>query len=392
MKLSFTFTSLLLLLAMGCSQESAQELAQQATQQYNDGDYAHALETFQSINETHGETPETWQNIALAAYQSKDYSYAARAAQSGLNTLTITGESTTTTSERKEALTEILAMAREGEGNITEAVRLYYELTAAETQRIKISAKSRLAELFLKHEKPSAALALLLSAQKNDATHATTNYNLAKLCNEEFKLYSEALDFYRMADRFLPTTVQQKKIAASEIERLEANRGKLRPAPPATGNISECKKAIENYEKAKRGKRFKSAETYATKALEADPSSYQAAINLITIAKQNKNAAVALETYHHALLINPTDLDLRVKATAFAVEMKRYDDAVNFLQPVLVANLPKYKTSIYQMMTILVKQGKRDEARAWGEYYLMVSPETPERNRAFIKSLPIYTK
>ncbi|MDO4527779.1 MAG: hypothetical protein Q4C03_03220 [bacterium] len=392
MKPFFYSTSLLLLLAMGCSQESSQELSAQASQHYNSGDYVHAVKALQAINEEHGETPENWQNIAVAAYQSKDYSYAARAAQSGLTLLSITGEASTSTTERKDALTEILAMAREAEGNLEEAVRLYYELTTAETKAIKLTAKSRLANLFLEQNKPDAALALLLSAQKNEASNATTNYNLAKLCNETFMLHREALDFYRMADHFLPTTVPQKKIVASEIARLTANSDQLRPKPPATGNISECKKAIADYEKAKRKGHFKSAESYAVKALKADPSNYQAAINLITFSKQQKNSAVALETYHHALLINPTDLDLRVKAAAYALEMKRYDEALTFLRPVLVANLPKYKASIYQMMTILVKQGKRDEARAWGEYYLMVAPETPERNRTFIKGLPTYTK
>lgn len=388
----FAFTTLLLLLAMGCSPDSAQDLATQASQQYESSNYAQAVKTFQSINETHGETPDNWQNIAIAAYQSKDYSYAARAAQTGIHMIATSGENSPETIARRDALTEILAMAREEEGDTEEAVNLYYDLTKADTKAIRLSAKSRLANLFVKQDKPDAALALLLSALKEDASNAVTNYNLAKLCNETFKLYNEALDFYRMADRSLPDQLQQKKIAMSEILRLETNRDQLRPAPPAQGNVSACKKAIANYEKAKQGKRFKSAETYATKALEEDPSNYQAAINLITIAKQNKNNTVALETYHHALLINPTDLDLRVKAATFALSINLYNDAVTFLRPVLVANLPKYKTSIYQMMTILVKQGKRDAARAWGEYYLMVAPETPERNRAFIKGLPTYTK
>jgi Tfp pilus assembly protein PilF len=392
MKSLFYVTGLSLLLTMGCSPDSPVEMASKAEQHYQQGQYAQAVKSFQDLQKEHGATPENWQNIAVAALQSQDFSYAARAAQEGLHLLATSSEASETKVARQDALTEVLAMAREREGNLEEAIQLYYDLTYAQTKAVRISAKSRLANLFLEKEKEDAALAFLLSALKDDATSGLTNYNLAKLCTETLKLYSKGLDFYHMAQRMLPEAAAQKRIAAAEIARLEANPEELRPTPPEKGNATKCKKAMADYEKAKQGKRFKTAESFAKTALKEDPSNYQAAINLITIAKQNKQPTLALETYHHALLIQPNDLDLRVKAATFALEIKRYEDAMTFLRPVVVANVPKYRSSIYQMMTLLVKKNKRDAARAWGEYYLTVAPDTPERNRTFIKGLPTYVK
>jgi tetratricopeptide (TPR) repeat protein len=393
MKPLLYFVCLSMFLMMGCSSDSEEEMNAQALQHHKNGEYEKALTAFQSLQDEYGETPETWQNIAVTAYQGKDYAYAIRAVQNALNLISTTGDNSPATIERREALTEILAMARESEGDLEDATRLYYDLTNAQTTSIRVSAKSRLAQLFLNQGKSDAALAFLLSALKDDERNALTNYNLAKLCNETLKCYDKAYEFYRTAYEHLPDESRQKQIADAEIKRLELNRNDWYPMP-AKGNASKCKKAIESYEKAKRSKRFKTAENYAKQALDADPSSHLAAVNLITIAKQNKNVATAIKTYQHAFLIKPNDNDLRIKAEKYAFENKRYEDAIAFLRPVLITKPQQleYPAKIYQMMNLLVKQKKRDVARAWGEYYLTINPYAPEENRRFIKNLPMYTE
>lgn len=308
MKPLFYSMSLLLILATGCSQASQEEMNAQAKQQFDNKQYSQAIETYKKINDEHGETPETWQNIALTAYHAKDYAYAVNAADAGIRLIDSTGQATTMAYCR-ESLFEIRAMAHEGRGEIATAVNEYYALMGSTNKDIRIRAKSRLANLFLKNSKPDGALAFLLSALKDDISNATTNYNLAMLCNNTFELYGEALTFYHMANRSIPETAIQKKVIASEIKRIEDNRAQW--------------------------------------------------------AKSSKKKNESIKALYKA---------------------QRYSDILDILRPAIVENAEsKY---IKNIMIVLKTQNKLDEARAWGEFYLMINPHLSDSERNEIKNFP----
>lgn len=368
--------------------ESPQEISITAEKHVAEGEYSKAIRAFEKLNELHGETVATWQNIALTSYQAQDYTHAKYATEQALRLLPQTPE---TTIER-ESLLELQGLIAEMAGAKDEAITLYYALLEAEDIVVRVRVKSRIARLYAENKLYDGALAFLLSALNDRAMDPTTCFNLGKLCMDEaLNLRREALDYFSLAERLLPDNSNQKKEARSWMTRLEKNLERLRQVPPMEGNATLCERARAKYKTAVSRSRWSTAETHAKEAVKADPSNLDAVLDLAFISEKNKHYDEALKAYETALILRPTHTETRRKAATLAYKQKEYKKALEFLRPVLPAQ-PKQTLAIDQMMRILYDQKKIIDARAWGEYYLSLVRKDNEKYqtyRKFVDALPL---
>lgn len=376
------------LIACGCMQESAQELAILAEKHFTKGEYSKAIRTFEKVNTCYGETAATWHNIALTAFYAQDYTHAKYSVEQALRLLKDAPDA----KEQKEVLTELQALIAEMAGAKDEAMTLYYTLLGTENIDLRIRVKSRIAKIYFENKCNDGALAFLLSASNDRTMDPTTCFNLGKLCmDESLNLRRESLDYFSLAERLLPDNSNQKKEARSWMTRLEKNLERLRQVPANEGNETLCERARKKYKEATARNRWSTAESHAKEAVAANPANIDAVLELAFITEKNKHFDDAIKAYESAIILRPTHNETRRKAAALAYKQKLYKKGADFLRPALPAQ-PRQTAAIDQMMRLLYSQQKLVDARAWGEYYLTLvnkDNENYKSYRKFVDTLPI---
>lgn len=377
------FGSLLLALAAllaGCAPETPERLSVRAEEAYAAGDYGKAIAAYERLLEVAGEDAMTYANLAQCALAAQDYDYARRCAEKTV-AIAVSGP----TAERAAEMLGIVAEERQE----TEAAAKYYRALAnASDKQVRVRARSRLAGIYAAQKRTDSALALLLEAYNERPEDAVTLYNLGRLCvDAPLRLRQAALDYFRMAERQLPEGSPERKDARNWVTRLEANLARLRQVPPSTGDAKRCAALLEQVKDAKARKRWRSAETLAKQAAEADPANFDAALELGRTCAQNNHPDAALRAYDAALALRPGAAEAHAEAAQLAYDAKRYADAAAYLRPLLAAQ-PRNRAAADLMMRILYAQRKFPDARVWGEYYLTLTPKAPEAYRKWVRSLP----
>ena len=379
MRLVFCGLCLLVLLA-GCSPERPETLAQRAEAAYQAGHYAKAIALYERLQSLGGEHATLSYNLALCALRAQDTAAARAAAERGL-ALAKRGP-------QADACRELLGMIAEEVKELPVAAAHYRALLASSESALRVRAASRLARLYADQGRSDGALALLLMATNDVPQDGVTLYNLGKLCvREPLLLRHAALDAFRTAERLLPPESEQARDTKRWITRLEQNLARLQQVPPAGGNAKACAEALKAAREAKAKKRWRSAEEAAAKAVKADPSSYEAALEWGRTCAQNANRDRALKAYDAALALRTNALEARQEAAQLAYDMKRYDVAAAYLRPALVAQR-RNRFLADLMMRILAAQKRSADARLWGEYYLTLDAAAPEAYHKWVKSLP----
>lgn len=366
--------------AAGCAPETPERVSAQAEDAYAAGDYAKAITAYERLLAMHGEDATIYANLALAALGAQDTAYAKRAAEKAL--------ALQNTGPQAETARELLGMVAEAGNDKAEAAKIFRGLIDAENLEVRTRARSRLARLYAEQGRVDGALALLLAAANEAPTDATTLYNLGALCvREPLRLRQAALDYFRQAERLLPQNVRERKKAKDWVTRLEANLARLRQLPPNAGDAKTCAEQLRLAKEATAKKRWRSAETAARKAAEADPSSFEAALAWGRAGARNGHRDIALRAYDAALALRPASAEARAEAAQLAYDAKRYADAANYLRPLLVAQ-PRNRFIADLMMRILTAQRKLPDARVWGEFYLALDATAPDSYRKWVQSLP----
>ena len=375
--IGFCFLALL----AGCSQERPEVLERRAEEAYAAGHYAKAIAAYERLLMLSGESAITYGNLALAALAAQDTAAARAAAEKGL-ALAKEGP-------QAERCQELLGMISEEVKEPEAAVPQYRALLAqAKDPAVRVRVASRLARIYADQGRADGALALLLMASNEAPQDAGTLYNLGKLCvREPLLLRQAALDAFRMADRLLPAGSVPARETKNWITRLEQNLERLQQVPPAAGNARACAEALKAAREAKAKKRWPAAQSAAAKAVKADPSNYEAALEWARMCVQNANRDQALKAYDAALALRSGSVEARQEAAQLAYDLKRYDVACTYLRPALVVQRKnRYLADL--MMRILAAQKRLPEARLWGEYYLALDTSAPAAYRKWVQSLP----
>ncbi len=365
---------------LGCGNDSAQAIAVKAEGAYKSGDYTKAVNLFEKVQNTNGESAVTHLNLGLSAYGAQDYEFARQCAERA--------KRLATTAQDADLAQELLGLVAEARKDTAQAIQYYRTLKSATTPEVRVRVRSRLARLYVEKEMADGALALLLSAYSSQVPDGLTTYNLGKLCSQPaVQLRAAALDYFRQAERLLPEGSEQRRNAKDMIVRLEANLKRLQKLPPSAGNARTCDSELKKARTDKAAKRWRSAEQHAAKAMTADPSNVEAALEYAELCTRNNNTKSAKKAYDAALAIQPNSVDIRKKAAALALSTKRYEDALTILRPALVAN-PSDTNLVYSMAYALAGQKKYVEARVWGDYLLELNPKLDAAYHKWVQSLP----
>ena len=380
MKPMFVVVASSLLLLAGCGQESPESLSQRAEETYREAQYSKTITAYERLLTVNGESPVTYNNLALAAYQAQDYSYAIKMAEKAL----ALGPDTETT----DLCYEILGMVAEKEKDYPRAATYYRKVLGSPNTALRVRVHSRLAKIYAEQNHYDAALALLLNAQEMNPMDAVTLYNLGMLCKHEaMNLRQSALDWFRQAERMLPEGSEKRKDASNQVRRLEAYLTSLKQLPALSGNAATCANFLKEMQNEIKRKNFKSAESLARKAMTADPSSYEAALELARICKKNKRNSESLKAYDTAIALRPNATEPRYEAAQIAFDTKQYKAAADYLRPALVAN-PKSRAQADLMGRIHFYQRQKVNAKIWYERALRLTPKADEKYRSWVQQLP----
>ncbi|MBR4318186.1 MAG: tetratricopeptide repeat protein, partial [Kiritimatiellae bacterium] len=195
------------------------------------------------------------------------------------------------------------------------------------------------------------------------------------------------LDWFRQAERMLPEGSEKRKDASNQVRRLEAYLTSLKQLPALSGNAATCANFLKEMQNEIKRKNFKSAESLARKAMTADPSSYEAALELARICKKNKRNSESLKAYDTAIALRPNATEPRYEAAQIAFDTKQYKAAADYLRPALVAN-PKSRAQADLMGRIHFYQRQKVNAKIWYERALRLTPKADEKYRSWVQQLP----
>jgi tetratricopeptide (TPR) repeat protein len=370
----------LFLLSAGCKPDSPENLAMRAEQHYAAGNYSRAIANYEAMLNQTGDSPMTCYNLALAAFQTQDYSYTIKMLEKAI----AAGAPT----QLADACYELQGLVAEREKDLAHAVTYYRKTLNSPDLELRVRVHSRLANVYVKQENYDAALALLLTALDMKPMDAVTLYNYGMLCRHEaVNLHQAALDSFRQAERLLPENSPKLKDAQNQVKRLEGYLTSLKQLPGITGNAAACEKALKEMRKAEKAKNFKSAERHARTASEADPSNHTAALELARLCTKNNNPTAAIKAYDTALAIRPNLTEARFEVAKLAYAAKKYEVAADYLRPALVA-APRNSNLADLMGRILYAQRQRTNAKIWFERYLRLNPKATEAYRTWVNQLP----
>ena len=223
----------------------------------------------------------------------------------------------------------------------------------------------------------------LLQAERLAPRYAPSYYNLGKIYQADYQLYAEATDQLEIYTRLAPEGDPHVDQAREALRRLKASSGAAAAGTQGRGNLSRNSdaaiRAIRDGDAHYRAKRWTLAEAAYTRALNADPLSYEAAIRLGHARSANGHFAEAVKAFQRAGEIAPgqrAPIDFQVR-TAYSA--RNYEQAANLLTMLAIPKWPAHPDNYQIMAYIRFAQQRPAEARIYGEHYLAIaSPRAPE--------------
>ena len=164
-------------------------------------------------------------------------------------------------------------------------------------------------------------------------------------------------------------------------------------APPVStnqGNRAEAGRLARQGAAAEKETRWKEAVDSYEEAVKADPADYQACEALGLVSIKAEEYEVALEAFHHALVLDPESADARY-GYAWALQKKEFpQDAANELEKLLAHHPNETRAHLLLGNLYAQKLGQPDLAR---EHYFKVLEEEPQSPqapalRAWLKNNP----
>jgi tetratricopeptide (TPR) repeat protein len=150
-------------------------------------------------------------------------------------------------------------------------------------------------------------------------------------------------------------------------------------AKPVSGNRSEAERAFAQGVQAHQANRLPEAISSYDRAVQLDPSYYDAGYNLALAATQLGNLTLALSAYENALAIRPDSSDARYNFALVLKQAKYVADAANELEKV-VAAYPDDTRAHLALANLYAQQLRQpDKAR---QHYLKVLEADPRNPQA----------
>jgi len=357
--------------------------AKKGMEAFKEGRYEKAIAQFTAATERITHSPELYYHLGLAHVEQGNMNLAQDAFQAALELKP----------EKDEAnILGGLGLAAYHKGDYTNAlVTLTRALAAAPDNNTRARVLTMMGMVEASRQNYSLARLNYLRARKADRSYAPAYYNVAVLYQEQFSLLEEALDEFKL---FLGVTDKKNKNrekAENHIKRLniilerrKAERESIRRRPAqAAGFLQEGVNAAAAKQYPKAVKAYKDA-------LTADPFTFNAALGLGTVYRQQGLRAEALDAFKKASDIKPEHQDSYHQAADLALQLRQPAEAVKLLNRA-IARSPFNPESARLMAQAAYAEVRISEARAYGEFYLsLVAADDPNRAafERWVMSLP----
>ncbi len=367
----------------GCSGRSGADLQQQGTRQLQNGNHRAAARNLRRASSRIGNSASLYYNLGTAYYHLGKLDGAAEAFQSALEIDPDDAKACEFLGcvylERQDwpaarnFLQQALALA-----SPDDMPRLLNSLFLAEKGE----------------DRTDLGLLRLLRARRLNWRHAPTLYNLASLYRDAYQMYEESLDLFEMYLRLAPDADPHRDKARESIKRLKTA---IPDAGEARRNLSDNRRtpaaamsAFRAGEAHRQAQRWDRAATEYAAALERYPRFYEAAFNRGYVLSADGKWREAIKAYQRAGEIEPQRVDPLYMQAREAYTGQDYDEAARLLAWHAIPRWPNHAPNFELMAYVCHALGKYDDARAYGEHYVVLSPASAERQRfsEWLNALP----
>ena len=378
----FLFPILLGLLAGGCGSNSGLNDLQQGMAAFNGKNYAGAIPCFTRAAKRITDSADLYYTLGLSHLYLGELDPAQAAFNVALGLKPGHGEALA-------CLGQIAYL----QNDLPKATACYEQaLAAASSDANKACILTSLALAESGREHYDLARLHLLHAQKLDRQYAPALYNLASLYRDKFNLREEALDNFEMYLRVADKGEKHCEKALNQVKRLRDNleRTQAEEVEAVRRDPAAAAKLLQEGMRLQFAKQYAKAAKAYRDALAEDPLTFNAALGLATVYKLQGQRAEAMEAFKRAAEISPNHQDSFFEAAELALQLKRTAEAAKILDRA-IARSPFNPAAAELMARIRYEERRLPEARAYGEFYLVLL-RPGDKNRAayekWVKSLP----
>lgn len=375
MPLAAFFFTLALLSATGCgSSRKAVEQGQEALKQ---GNYPLAIKQFERAARRITDDPALYYNLATARFHQGELD----AAQEALNVVLRLAP------DNRDAI-ELAGTIALNRQDWPRAREFFGQAGQGLPPKARLLTALSTAERGAGHD--DVARIRLLQALRIDRKYAPAYYDLACLYRDRYNLKEEALELFEMYLRLsTASTDTHVDKARTCITRLKLVLERNPPAPAQREPVPAAVRLIQEGDRYRTAQQWIKAEKAYRDALLADPRSFAAAYGIANSCRARGDKPAALKAFLKAIEIGPGNMDPFYQATTLAYELRNYAEAGR-LADKLLASWPSHAPSYALMASIRSAEGRPLDARAYGEYYVLIAPAGSQRERyaAWLNALP----
>lgn len=195
---------------------------------------------------------------------------------------------------------------------------------------------------------------------------ACTFYNLGVMYRDTYKNAKRSVACFNNYLRLGDVNSAQRDKARSAIAYIEKKQ--LAEAQNKSRVKEDGKMLMEGTE-AFAVRAYDRAVACFKKALKSKPDSFNAAWGLGKSLLRRGDKTGAFDAFKLAVKSNPGHVECCMQAVALAFQLKRHQDAERLLDAALAEN-EKASPVVKQLSMVFAAQGKKDIARAYGNFYL----------------------
>ena len=241
--------------------------------------------------------------------------------------------------------------------------------------------------------RPDIARLRLLQILLNDPRSAVAYYNLAKLYEGPLNMPTDACLHYEIFLGCAPADSPYREAAGAAIERLKAAgaepSAQSRPDATLHRDLARARTEFDAAEKASKARKFTEAVAAYSRALSADPLFFEAAYNQGLAYRARSDMASAIRSFQKAVDIRPGNIDALYLLAHSAYSNNDFDTASQALDLAIARD--RRRPELFRLMSYVRANQKRyGEARDYGEYYLLLNSNDPDKANfaQWIRSFP----
>ena len=229
--------------------------------------------------------------------------------------------------------------------------------------------------------RPDIARLRFLEAQRNRPDEPATYFNLGRLYQNGMHMLDVACDNYEVFLRMAPANDPRRPVAAEAIELLKAaGVGGSAAIPPDSvqRDVALAEREFKAAEEARKHGKTREACNGYSRALRADPIFFDAAMRLGYSYLGLNDPASAAMAFQQAVNIRPNDNEA-LYLLAYALYNKGDYELASETLDAAITKYPREARLFMLMSYVRIRQQRKEEARAYGEYYVSIADPSKER-------------